>query len=53
MTNGEIAYLVLAIGAFLVYSGLLAYGQGVAAERPQPATQAQPGNTEAGSKKAA
>ena len=53
MTTGEIAYLALAIGAFIVYSGLLAYGLAVAAERPQKPGLAQPGNSTAEAKKAA
>ena len=37
MSDGEIAYLALAIGAFVVYAVLLAYGMAVASERPAAA----------------
>jgi hypothetical protein len=53
MTNGEIAYLALAIGAFVIYAGLLAYGVAVAAERPTPSADRQPVNSLGSSKKAA
>lgn len=49
MTNGEIAYLVLAIGTFLVYSCLLAYGMAVASERPAELESKQAGNAVSGS----
>lgn len=53
MTDGEIAYLVLAIGTFVVYSALLAYGMAVASERPAESGSQQAGNSLAGAKKAA
>jgi hypothetical protein len=53
MTDGEIAYLVLAIGMFVVYSGLLAYGMAVASERPAQSGSQHAGNRLAGAKKAA
>ena len=37
MSTGEIAYLSMAVAAFVTYMGLLAYGMIVASERPQQA----------------
>ena len=35
MSTGEIAYLAMAIAAFVFYAGLLGYGVAVASERPE------------------
>ena len=52
MSNGDILYLAM-VGAFVVYSGLLAYGMVVAAERPAGFAPKLAGNDQASAKKAA
>jgi hypothetical protein len=53
MSDGEIAYLALAIGAFVVYIGLLVYGMAVASERPAASAAGRPSNSSERTKKAA